>query len=115
MAGSPGDAAPPGAHCAFPAGSRGSMAMTRWNVVAAVGLERNTDGQTRYAIEAAAALPANLTVLYVGPDRIFARRMFHAGGSSCEALLEKNPAQSIVRYAQAVEADLILLTDDHFG
>jgi nucleotide-binding universal stress UspA family protein len=89
--------------------------MTPWNVVAAVALERNTDGQTRYAIETAASLPANLTVLYVGPDRIFARRMFQVGGGSCEALLEKNPAQSIVRYAHAVEADLILLTDDHFG
>ncbi len=89
--------------------------MTRWNVVAAVGLEENTDGQTRYAIETAASLPANLTVLYVGPDRIFARRMSPGGGSSCEALLEKDPAQSIVRYAHAVEADLVLLTDDHFG
>lgn len=89
--------------------------MTKWNVVAAVGLERNTDGQIRYAIETAASLPANLTVLYVGPDRIFARRMSHSDGGSGEALLEKSPAHSIVRYAHAVEADLVLLTDDHFG
>lgn len=89
--------------------------MNRWNVLAAVSLGTNTDGQARRAMETAAAFSADLTLLYVGPDRVFARRIGARNGETCQALLESTPAQTITRYTHACDADLLLLMDENFG
>jgi nucleotide-binding universal stress UspA family protein len=98
-----------------------------WKILAPIDLSINAEGPVEHAINIALAMGAELTLLYVADRRCNNRRSRLNWPSNalndvltdCAVhrliLPAGNPAETIARYAEFINADLLAITSEHYG
>lgn len=106
---------------------RKSNTQPAWKILAPIDLSINAEGPVAHATNIALAMGAELTLLYVVDQRCNSRRgrlrwpsnALNDVLADCAVhrliLPAGNPAETIARYAEFINADLLAMTSEHYG
>ena len=106
---------------------RKSNMQPAWKILAPIDLSINAEGPVEHATNIALAMGAELTLLYVVDQRCNSRRgrlrwpsnALNDVLTDCAVhrliLPAGNPAETIARYAEFINADLLAMTSEHYG
>jgi nucleotide-binding universal stress UspA family protein len=98
-----------------------------WKILAPIDLSINAERPVEHATNIALAMGAELTLLYVVDQRCNSRRgrlrwpsnVLNDVLTDCAVhrliLPAGNPAETIARYAEFINADLLAMTSEHYG
>jgi len=106
---------------------RKSNTQPAWKILAPIDLSINAEGPVAHATNIALAMGAELTLLYVVDQRCnsWRGRLRWPSNALNDVLADcavhrlilpaGNPAETIARYAEFINADLLAMTSEHYG